>query len=215
MSTLMRAPRPCGSWFWDLSDVHEPGLPSALSIAARMADVLKKFDLLTPVRLEYGWYVLDAGSTGVTSSLIIATTPLNDPKLPERVMGSRPFAFPDAEVDDLKVVGSGSWITAEGAARTEPRLIELAVSPDPLGPTAEVAVHHDVWSWFDFSGRPHPEIYNRNAPRLADALRELTAVLGVGPEAGDATYFGHAVEYGISTPDAYDDGLGPNLTDKL
>ncbi|GAA1004468.1 hypothetical protein ACFQWA_09960 [Streptomyces thermogriseus] len=103
MPTLMRAPRPCGSWFWDLCDAAEPGLRSALDIAASMAEALKKFDLLTPIELEYGWYVLDAGSTGVTS--------------------------------------------------------KLTVSPDPLEPTAEVAVHQGIWSWFDFSGRPHSQVY--------------------------------------------------------
>ncbi|MFC8712111.1 hypothetical protein ACFUCQ_19630 [Streptomyces sp. NPDC057197] len=215
MSTLMRAPRPCGSWFWDLVDVHEPGLEAALRVAACMAEVLKKFELLNPVRLEYDWFVLGAGPTGVTSSLLIPVTPLSDHKLAERVLGSRPVSFPDAEMDDLRVIGSGTWITSEGAHRQEPRLVELSVSSSPLGPTAEVAVHYDIWSWFDFSGHPHPEIYNRNAPRLADALQGISSVLGVTPETGDATYFGHAMGNGISTPDAYDDGLGPDLTDKL
>lgn len=215
MSMLMRAPQPCGSWFWDLSEVEEPGLVSALKIAARMVDVLRGYDLLDPVMLEYRWYVLGAGSTGVTSGLLIPTTPLNDPKLPEKVLASRPNGFPDAEVGDLEVIGSGLWITSEGGSRKESRLIDLSVSPDPFGPSAEVAVHHDIWCWFDFSGRPHPEVYNQNAPRLAKALEDLTSVLGVAPEAGEPTYFGHAHGYGISTPDSCDDGLGPDLTDKL
>lgn len=35
MAMLMRAPGECGLWFWDLNDVVEPGLASALSTAAR------------------------------------------------------------------------------------------------------------------------------------------------------------------------------------
>ncbi|POX43077.1 hypothetical protein C3486_02345 [Streptomyces sp. Ru73] len=214
MSQLKRAPKQCGSWFWDLEDVAPPGLESALAVAAKMTAALQKFDLLSPVKLEYGWYVLDSGATGVMSTLFVFT-PLDDPGLPGKVLGSRPSAFPDAEVDDLHVVGSGTWLDAEGKAHREPRLVELAVSPDPLGPTATLAVHHDIWNQFDFSGRPHPEVHDHNAPRLAAALRELNSTLGVTPELGEPTYFGSATEFGIAAPDPHDDGTGPDLTDKL
>ncbi|OKI85074.1 hypothetical protein AMK11_21800 [Streptomyces sp. CB02414] len=210
----MRAPRECGSWFWDLEEVAAPGLESALATAATMAEVLRKRELLTPHSLEYGWYVLDAGGIGVTTRLSL-TVPLGDELLPERVVNTRPSGFPNAEVDDLHVIGAGSWIDANGMARREPRLIELSVSPAPVGLSAEVLVHHDIWAWFDFAGRPHPQIYQHNAPRLADALEELNAVLGVRAEPGEATYFGSATDLGIATADALDDGTGPNVTDKL
>ncbi|MFF3393014.1 hypothetical protein ACFYW1_19060 [Streptomyces sp. NPDC002669] len=214
MSTLMRAPRHCGSWFWDLDEVMTPGLDSALSVAMRMIDALKVFDLFSPVALEYKWYVLDSGPTGVESRLTIADPPggLN---LSERVSGSRPAAFPSAEPGTLHLVGSGAWSDAEGNLRREARLIDISVTPDPTNLIAELSVHHDIWSWFDFSGRPHPEVYNRNAPRLAEALREITSVLGVEPEPGEPTYFGHAVGYGVSTGDPDENGLGLDVTDHL
>ena len=148
-------------------------------------------------------------------STLFVFTPLDDPSFPDKVLGSRPSAFPDAEVDDLHVVGPGTWVDAGGEAHEEPRLVELAVSPDPLGPTATLAVHHDIWNWFDFSGHPHPEVHDQNAPRLAAALRELNSALGVTPELGEPTYFGSALAFGIAVPDARDDGMGPDLTDKL
>ncbi|MEU2564292.1 hypothetical protein ABZ626_33925 [Streptomyces longispororuber] len=80
------------------------------------------------------------------------------------------------------------------------------------GPMATVSVHHDIWCWFDFSGRPHPEVQSMNAPRLTQPLREVCTTLGMEAEAGEPTYFGHAVDFGISTPDADDNGLGPDLT---
>ncbi|MCX5341815.1 hypothetical protein [Streptomyces atratus] len=214
MSTLMCAPRSCGSWYWDLEDVFAPGLESALKIAEKMVEVLSRFDLLTPTRLEYNWYTPGSGGIGVGSRLLL-TEPLGDPNLPGRVLGSRPVAFEGARASHLRVVGTGAWVDAQGMFRKESRLVEVSVAPDSIGAWAELAVYHDIWSWFDFSGRPHPEVYNRNAPRLADALREITSVFGVEPEPGEPTYFGHAVGFGISTPDADDDGLGPNLTDHL
>ncbi|MFB7656291.1 MULTISPECIES: hypothetical protein [unclassified Streptomyces] len=179
-----------------------------------MAEVLRGHELLTPHRIEYGWYVLDVGGIGVTTSLAL-TVPLGDDRLPERVVSSRPSGFPKAEVDDIHVIGPGGWIDAGGQAHREPRLIELSVSPAPVGLSAEVSVHHDIWSWFDFAGRPHPDIYQRNAPRLAAALEELNSVLGVRGEPGEATYFGSATDLGIATSDALDDGTGPDVTDKL
>ncbi|WDV51304.1 hypothetical protein PV963_13420 [Streptomyces coeruleorubidus] len=214
MSTLMRAPRECGSWFWDLDEVAAPGLASALVVASKMTELLRRHELLTPHRLEYDWYVLDSGGVGITTSLAL-TVPLEDPRLPERVLSSRPAGYPDAEVDDVHVVGAGAWIDAEGKPHLEPRLVDLSVSPAPVGLSAEISVHHDIWGWFDFSGRPHPDVHQHNAPRLAAALQEINSMLGVKGEPGEVTYFGFATELGIGTPDALDDGSGPDVTDKL
>ncbi|MBL1095180.1 hypothetical protein [Streptomyces coffeae] len=214
MSTLMRAPRECGSWLWDLEEFAPPGLESALTTAARMAEVLAAHDLLTPQRLEYRWYVLDSGGINITTNLAL-TVPLSDAALPERVRGSRPVGFPDADVDDLHVVGPGRWVDAQGTPHTEPRLLDLSVSPAPVGLSAELAVHHDIWGWFDFAGRPHPDVHQRNAPRLTAAIEDLNALLGVSGEPGEPTYFGSATELGIATPDARDDGSGPDVTDRL
>ncbi|MEU1037350.1 hypothetical protein [Streptomyces sp. NPDC005907] len=210
----MRAPRNCGSWFWDFDGIAAPGLESALATAASMSEVLGRLELLTPASLEYRWYVMDVGAIGVTSTLELPTR-LSDPTLAERLRGSRPVAFPEAEIDTVHVVGSGIWIDAAGKRREEPGLIELSVSPAPTGLSAELTVHHDIWAWYDFSGRPHPDVHRRNAPRLATALKKLTAVLGVSPELGDPTYFGVATANGLATPDAYEDGLGPDLTGRL
>ncbi|MZE80498.1 hypothetical protein [Streptomyces xinghaiensis] len=214
MSTLMRAPKECGSWFWDLDETAPPGLESAMETAEKLAGVLKKQGLLFPYELEYGWYVLDSGYTGMRSTLSVSA-PLNTPNILARLRGSRPTAFPDAQIDDVYVVGSGTWIDATGNSRREPRLIELSVCSQPIGLSATLAVHHDIWKWYDFSGRPHPEVYNRNAPRLAEALRELNSVLGVYPETGEPTIFGVAMELGIDTPAPYDDGSGPDVMDSL
>ncbi|SFX90628.1 hypothetical protein OH786_14930 [Streptomyces atratus] len=214
MSTLKRAPRECGSWRWDLYDTAAPGLESALSVAARMCDVLARVELLAPIELKYSWYVLDVGPTGITSTLEL-TRPLGEPSVPSRVRGSRPSAYPSADIADINVIGPGTWIDAVRQPRKEPQLVGLSLSTAPTGLSAELSVHHDIWGWYDFAGRPHPEVYRNNAPRLTAALEELVTLLDAPPEPGEPTYFGAATPEGLATPDAYEDGLGPDLTSRL
>ncbi|MFH9014095.1 hypothetical protein ACH4C6_22275 [Streptomyces sp. NPDC017943] len=92
--------------------------------------------------------------------------------------------------------------------------MRVLVSPEHLGLSAEISVFHDVWGPFDFRGDPHPAVYQQNAPRLAAALRDLEALLGVPPEPGESTGFGKAVGYGVDEPIVLD-GRGPDLTDRL
>ncbi|WP_432587661.1 hypothetical protein ABVG11_20190 [Streptomyces sp. HD1123-B1] len=214
MTTLLRAPRECASWYWDLDEIVPPGIESALKAASNAVTVLRQFDLLTPVSLEYRWYVLDSGFTGVRSSLH-GFTALDDPDLPGKLLASRPSGFPNAQISKVNVVGSGTWFDDEGKDRIEPQVVDLSVTTGRYGPSVTVSVHHDIWSWFDFSGRPHPEVQSRNAPRLANALCTLNSTFGVEAETGEPTYFGSAVGFGVSTPDADENGMGPNLSDKL
>jgi hypothetical protein len=179
-----------------------------------MAEALGRHELLIPHRLEYDWYVPDSGGIDITTTLAL-TLPLGDPRLPERVLSSRPSGFPNAECDDVHVMGAGVWMNAAGKPHREPRLVDLSVSPAPVGLSAEISLHHDIWGRFDFSGRPHPDVHRHNAPRLAAALQDINSMLGVKGEPGEVTYFGFATELGIGTPDALEDGSGPDVTDKL
>ncbi|MEU1518553.1 hypothetical protein ABZ490_41510 [Streptomyces sp. NPDC005811] len=215
MSTLLRAPRERASWFWDLYEFGAPGLESALALAARTSEVLALHALLVPVRLEYVWNVAGAGTTGITTTLELAAWPLGDPGLPEQVRGSRPAAHPTADIADFSVLGTGTWIDGEDRPRNEYRLVELSFSTAPTGLSVELAVHHDIWGRYEFSGRPHPEIHRRNAPRLAVALRDLTALFGMPPEPGERTYFGMATVEGLAEPEADANGRGPDLTGRL
>ncbi|MFI1052958.1 hypothetical protein [Streptomyces griseoruber] len=213
MSILMRAPRECASWFWDLEDYAPPGLESALKTAAQMSAVLRKHDLLEPSNLEWSWFVPALGGAPARTRLQIMR-PLDDEQLVQEVDKMRPVGYPEAVGGDLLVAGSGVWLDGRAAPRREYRLVELTVSPEPFGLSAEVSVFHDIWGPFDFRGSPHPEVHRNNAPRLAAALKELEALLGVPAEPGEATYFGTAVGYGVMEPDAVD-GRGPDLTDQL
>ncbi|MEU9763714.1 hypothetical protein AB0D98_29205 [Streptomyces sp. NPDC047987] len=213
MSTLMRAPEECASWEWELDNFAPPGLDSALMTAARMSELLRAHSLLEPRVLEWMWFVYGIGGIGVTTRLPVRGR-LNETELAQRIQQSRPSGFPDAKVGTISVFGRGMWLDAEGTERHEPDLLVLTVSPDELQLSAEVAVFHDIWGYFNFKGIPHPDIQKRNAPRLAAALRDLDTLLGTAAEPGDPTYFGRAKGYGIEMPDVID-GRGPDLTDGL
>lgn len=213
MPMLMRAPRECASWFWDLEDYAPPGLRSALVTAARMTAVLRKHDLLEPHHVEWPWFIPGAGGAPAMTRLQL-TGPIDAEEVFQRIQGMRPVGFPEAVEGDVLVAGTGAWFDAEGTPRREHRLVELTVSPEHLGLSAEVSVFHDIWGPFDFRGEPHPEVHRQNAPRLAAALRELEALLGVAPEPGEPTNFGRAAGYGVDEPVVMD-GRGPDLTDQL
>ncbi|WP_241838065.1 hypothetical protein [Streptomyces sp. CB03234] len=211
---LMRAPRECGSWFWDLDDVMAPGLDAALETAARMSAVLREHELLEPGSLEWNWFEVGQGGLGIHSRLDLTGRALDDAAVAAEMRACQPVGHPAAEMSSFTVVGSGTWFDADGKGHHEPRLVELTVSPDPVSVWAEVSVHHDVWGHCDFRGKPHPQVYTRNAPRLAAALSGLDALLGVAAEPGEPTYFGVAEGHGLKAPDIID-GLGPDLTDLL
>ncbi|MGW2934402.1 hypothetical protein ACWGQ5_08475 [Streptomyces sp. NPDC055722] len=213
MSILMRAPRECASWFWDLEDYAEPGLRSALMTAARMSAVLQKYDLLEPSVLEWGWFIPELGGKAATTSVPIMAS-VDHEQVAQRVDQMRPVGFPAAELGDLHVAGSGVWLDEYGVPHREYRVVELSVSPEPVGLSAEVSVYHDIWGPFDFRGAPHPEVHQQNAPRLAAALKELEELLGVIAEPGEPTYFGSAEGYGVRAPETVG-GRGPDLTDQL
>lgn len=192
----------------------EPGLEPALATAARMSAVLSAHGLLDPHALEWSWFEVGKGGLGIDSGLSLVSRSLGDEKLADEIRGCRPVGHPRAEMTGFVVVGTGVWFDAEGTARREERLVELLVSPDAIGPSAEVSVHHDVWATCDFRGNPHPAVHARNAPRLAAALRELDALLGVEAEPGEPGYFGMAKAYGLEDAELVD-GRGPDLTDLL
>ncbi|MFE5809457.1 hypothetical protein [Streptomyces sp. NPDC056491] len=209
---LMRAPKESGSWVWDLDDVPEPGLEFALKTVGRMSAVLEKYTLLVPSSLEWDWFQTGRGGLGMHSRLSLVTRSLDDPALPDRLRACRPTGYPQAEIGGITVLGSGVWLDADGERHREYRLVELFLASDRTGLWAELSVYHDVWGHCDFRGEPQPVIHAHNAPRLETALRELDQALGAAAEAGEPTYYGRAVGYGLAAPDLID-GRGPDLTD--
>lgn len=166
-----------------------------------------------PQHLEFPWLIPGAGVAPAWNRLQLFR-PLDDERFLQWIQDLRPVGFPEAVTGALLVAGDGTWFGEDGARHREYRLVELTVSTEPLGLSADVSVHHDIWGPYDFRGMPHPEVHRQNAPRLAAALKELDGMLGVAAEPGEATYFGVAEGYGVADPEVTD-GRGPDLTSQL
>ncbi|MEV3873271.1 hypothetical protein [Streptomyces sp. NPDC049906] len=215
MSFLMRAPEDVASWDWDLEGVVPAGLRPSLETAAQMANVLADYDLLEARYLEWDWFVPEKGSVGVWTRLSLQSEKMDASDLVQRIAQCRPSGFVTAKVSDILITGYGTWFDGEGRPHRERGLVELLVTPEELGPSAQLAVHHDIWGEYDFRGRPHPEVHRRNAPRLTAALGALDNLLGVSCEPGPPTYFGSAEGHGVAGPDLLIDGLALDVTDRL
>ncbi|MEV8412908.1 hypothetical protein AB0P45_04710 [Streptomyces niveus] len=179
-----------------------------------MSAILQKYALLLPEALEWNWFQIEKGGLGIHSRLSLVGCSLEDQALPDGLRSCRPNGHPRAEMGGILVLGPGTWFDASGTRHSEYRLVELVVSPDETGPSAELSVHHDVWGQYGFQGKPHPAIHAANAPRFSSALQELVQLLGVEAEPGDPTYYGRTEGYGLEAPDIID-GRGPDLTDAV
>lgn len=216
MSTLLRAPSEVGSWLWYVETSRNAEISDSLVIIAKVASVLKKHELLNINLVEVCWSEYGKGKIGIRTR-VSANVPFDSSAYENFVQQSRPSGFPSAYAAHIDAVGAGTWIDSNGRRRREVQLVNLMVSPDPDEIQVEISVHHDIWSRYDFSGYPHPDVHGQNAPRLAAALEEVEKTLQVETENGEGTYFGVSEGFWIKPPDPEDlvDGLAMNATDRL
>ncbi|MFD3688593.1 hypothetical protein ACFWTE_27670 [Nocardiopsis sp. NPDC058631] len=191
------------------SNALEVGCTAATSIA----QVLQASDLLYLDSVDVEWFRYGIGHTGYRSR-ILHCRELTAAALADRVRGSQPVSRPEAHPETLLLLGPGNWITSDGSRRGEPELVSVSVDVADEDTMVELSVHHDIWAENGFFGRPHPEVHDGNAPRLARALRALEVMLGSETEKGEATYFGTAFHYGVAAPRGGSEMTGLDVTDR-
>lgn len=216
MGDLPRAPESVGAWLWFVEPDEEPDTAAALSLLEKARSVLQGHGLLDLESIDAVWEHpqgdrLDALSTVPVPGGVVT------PALVRDIEATRPRDASDARLKLLRTHGAGTWIDGSGAKRSENDLVALEVMPVFGEISVEAAVHHDIWGRYAFSGAPHPDVYDANAPRLAAALEGIEAALGVETEPGDGTSFGQVKGYGIRDPEPYEivDGRAPDLTDLI
>jgi hypothetical protein len=187
-------------------------LTQTLATASKMANILGEFGLLRPGGLEYRWHVTGTGPIGIVTRLVFMRNPLADADLADRILASRPVGYPKAHPFELEIIGIGTWIDEVGEEHDEVGLVNLTVPAEPSSEFAELTVHHDIWSFHAFDGKPHPEIYRRNAPRLTEALKKLNDLMGFEAKVGSGTMFGEAEGLGIRLENSGPDGLTADVT---
>ncbi|SHI56736.1 hypothetical protein SAMN05421803_101603 [Nocardiopsis flavescens] len=219
MTRLLSSPETTAAWNWEIeteSDGENGNLGRGARAALSMAEILKKHGLLDLSQMMVSWHRAGVGPIGFRSLISMhegASTSPDD--LVQMISASRPAGYTDALAGQLELLGPGVWINNEGHTKREQKLIGAFLSMDEFAVWGTLWVMHDIWSYYDFSGQPHPEVYNNNAPRLASVLKEIETSLDVEIEEGEPTYFATPEKYGILTPTTEAEGLGFDATDRL
>ncbi len=214
MSLLMRSPKATATWTWVVEhDEGSDGLEVGCTTAVSVAKALRGCDLLYLDCVDVDWFQYGAGHTGYRSR-ILHCSDVTAGALADKVREARPMGRPEAYPESLLLIGPGNWITPEGRKRGEPELLGVSIDVATEDTMVELSVYHDIWAENDFFGRPHPEVHDRNAPRLRKVLTDLEALLGE-TEIGEPTYFGTAIDDGVAAPRGGSVGGGLDVTDRL
>lgn len=211
--TLLRAPRETGSWTWWPAE-RAAGPAEQAATAARLAAITASHGLLRPTLAACRWE-LDGRVVPRAWAQVEIVEGIEPADLIARLTAARPGELSEgAGIGELVITGTGGWLDETGAAHAEAGLLRLTVETAMDDPSVGVEVFHDIWMSHDFQGRPHPELYALNAPRLAETLADISAALGADAEPGEATSFGHAVDLGVENP-ADDDDVPLDVTELI
>lgn len=217
MGGLLRAPEPAGSWTWFIDRGEKEQVAELLPALEVVVGILRRHGLLEVEAIEVRWRHPRGRRRPDDWRTVPVRGAIDTPECAESLLATRPQGASDAEILLLRAHGAGTWIDAQGNTQAEADLVvadAMVVSEDIA---VEVAVHHDVWASYSFSGVPQPEVHAANAPRLAAALKEIESTLDAYTEPGEPTYFGAVEGYGISDPEPFEivDGRALDRTDQI
>lgn len=216
MTLLLSSPEISASWSWELELEGNHYLDRVAETAILLSEVLGENNLMDLTHISVHWLRKGYGFIGTRSTISNSRGDKADAAgLVDRVLASQPVRHTDTEPRKLVLSGSGVWIDAEGEEHRDHGLIEatLFVTPDDID--VNLGVRHDIWSWYDFSGTPHPEIYHGNAPRLSAALKKIEERLETETVPDEPTYFASPELYGIKIDPPDQNGRGFNSTARL
>ena len=212
---------------WDFTATDRPScdrdracLQPLLEMAQVAASVLAEQELLTIEGLTFStWLKYDAG----LDNMIAATeeAPLNVEVATDLAKGGlvaycnalldeqekrRDFLFPA----QIEFSGTGLVLTPGDAAVRWPRVTNFYVH-EFAGYRLTLNTQCDAWLPFSLKSIAQPQIYQRNAPRLATALADIQKQLNATVEAEDHTRYSYIKGYqlenlmdeGDTQPDIY------------
>ncbi|MFY7067678.1 hypothetical protein ACOQFV_17635 [Nocardiopsis changdeensis] len=211
MALLRSARGVVASWEWLQETPDGRDLTLGVSTAVKAARVLGAKKLMEARRIEISWDQKGKGPIGLGSTISIPPGErLEADELAARIADSQPRAHPESRAYRIYMTGPGAWIDEQGNEKWEPRLVDFSVDVQIFGVTGVLGVIHDIWSWYDFSGDPHPLIHQNNAPRLAAAIKEIEDSIGVEVEPGEPTFYAEPERYGIKYYPPNEEGQGFN-----
>ncbi len=164
-----------------------------LEMSQSVAEILEKHKLLFPNKVILsGWLYYDS-SVGkstrqdhpdvtiyipneIGSRGIVTCT---EERL-EQLEKQRPFLYPI----DVDILGVGILLDEQRHECKQPDVTWLSARTLDAH-IVDVLTQSDAWLPYTLSGKPQPEIYRYNAPRLESALQEIQERLGIIPSIND------------------------------
>lgn len=211
MTQILSASSEIASWDWYVEIENGKVLDSASAMTLSISRALDQKALMELAGIQISWHRHGQGSIGFRSRVSLCDLQrLNEEFITERITESQPVGHTDTHVGQIELLGSGYWINADGKKKRVNRLVDVSILLDPDDISVALGVRHDIWMWFDFSGKPHPKVYYNNKTRLSEALKEIEGILGTDTIPGDPTYFAEPEKYGIVTPEANSEGFSYN-----
>ncbi|MFF3695977.1 hypothetical protein [Streptomyces sp. NPDC002221] len=200
---MINSSMPVGDWTWEVAPASGEVRPAARAaeVALGIWNILAERDLATPV----GKVGVSVRSAGDVRDVLIDADGMNlepEPLAPgtafARAMDQAESVEEDCVVT-IRVECPGYWLEPDGKYRAE-KLFTIRVTlwaRRSLMVTLET--YSDAWLTIDTRNREQPQVHALNAPRLAAALEEISALCGSAPDPGDENYFAKP------TPDGFED----------
>jgi hypothetical protein len=209
MTILPSIPGISASWSWELELDDDLYLDRVVETAILISEILQEHKLMDLDQIDVHWLRKGHGFIGMRSVISNSGGDKADAaELVNRILASRPVRYTDTEPKKLVLSGPGCWVDTEGEEHRGHGLIEVTLFVTPEDIDVSLGVRHDIWSWYDFSGNAHPEIYRRNAPRLSAVLKEIEERLGTETIPDEPTYFATPEQYGIRIDPPNENGRG-------
>ncbi|MCC5479532.1 hypothetical protein [Streptomyces barringtoniae] len=206
---------PVGDWTWEVTPGAEGVRPvRAAETAIAVWNVLAAHELAIPK----GRVNVSARAVGDRRDVLLAVdgVPLEPQPLSPETALSRAMAQVDSLEGDLlvgvRIECPGRWLESGVKHRVEKLfVVQVDIWKSSLL-VVTLETYSDAWLTMDTRDREQPEVYAENAPRLATALEEISALFGAAPTPGDPNRHATPTETGFEDPMvegfSYDDSWG-------
>jgi hypothetical protein len=186
---------PIGIWYFYrespvIVDRSREDYSHLLQFVQTVAEVLEEYELLSVERVIFEdprrpTTTLDLPK-GVTASALASTIEAN---IPAAYLAPS-FVLPEVTM----LAGHGVVFDANGKRVQEPDVTWLyGTALGRLG--AVISTQVDAWMEYTLDARHQPEVWNRNAPRLEQALREIEKKTGITVDPAPNTRFANQDRY--------------------
>ncbi len=193
---------PVGSWWFDTGlalGFDDKLVRAHLALAERALEALAASRVLFPSHLVVtGWIAITPSGPAPAEQLEAVRVPFDVPVAPvvlaiaDRLTKS---TGTQAYATEVVFEGSGELVLPDGSSRSHDHLARLGAIT--FGNIAlQFETYTDAWLPYSVEGKPQPDLFARNAPRLAEILQAIERITGSAPDS-EATHYAVPVAGGL------------------